>query len=167
MAFVMNHNTGTDTPITGVSELSLPRSIPNYGIDWRVQEDEPEKALIVNMNSPVAYPEKFRVSATDIANIYKDSGVSATQYSATKKGVKLYSQLTEHWTVTKTDDATYNVALPVSCAISLQLPQDPAVTIDDVLFLLGRAVSGLFDSGSETGVRLQALLRKSLKPSDM
>jgi hypothetical protein len=167
MSFVVNHNTGTDTPITGVSELSLPRSIPNFGVDWRTKSDEPEEVVITNMNAPVAYPERFRTGASDIADIYKGTGISSTEYSASRKGRNILSQLTEVWTVTDTVDTTYKVALPVSCHIVLKVPEDPAITADDILTLIGRNVSGLFDSGSETGSRLQALMRGSLKPSDM
>lgn len=163
MSFVVNHNTGTDTPISGVSELSLERGIPNFGADFRVVSDEPNEVIITNMNAPVAYPEKFRTAVTDIADIYRNSGITNTQYSVNRRGKNILVQLTETWTVTDTADTTYSVALPVSCHFVIKVPEDPAVTADDVLTLIGRAVSGLFDSGSEEGTRLQALMRGSLK----
>lgn len=167
MSFIVNHNTGTDTPIPGVSSLTLTRGLVNYKADWRIKEDEPEQFILTNLNAPVAYSESFRWAVSDIENIYKNTGITSNLYSPTRKGVNLLIQNVETWTVTDTEDTTYNVALPIEGHIVLKLPEDPAITVDDILTFIGRLVSGLFDTGSETGTRIQAFMRRSLRPSDM
>lgn len=167
MSFTVNKNIGTDTPISGVSSLTLERSIPNYGVDWRTKSDEPDEVVVTNMNSPVAFPEKFRVAASDINDIYKGTGISNTLVSPVRGGRNVLVQLTEIWTVTDSADPTYNVALPVSAHVVLKVPNHPAIVANDVVALLGRLVSGLYDSGSEESSRIAAILRGSLKPSDM
>jgi hypothetical protein len=167
MSLIVNTNIGTDTPVTGVTELTLDRSIPNYGSDWRVTKDEPDEVIITNMHAPVTYPEKFRTGVTEVADVYKGTGISSSLYSPTRKGNNVLVQLTEVWTVTDTVDTTYNVALPISGHVVLKIPQDPAITADLIIAFLGRLVSGLYETGSEDGTRLQALLRGALKPSDI
>lgn len=167
MSFIVNHNTGTDTAVPGVSTLTLTRGIPNFGADWREKMDSPEESIITNLNAPVAYPEKFRTAVSEISDIYKNTGIANTLMAPTRKGRNILSQLTEVWTVTDSVDTTYLVALPVSCHIVLKVPDHPAITASDIITLIGRAVSGLYETGDATGSRLQALMRGALKPTDM
>lgn len=160
----VNH---TDTPISGVTSLELARGLVNYGADFVAKQDSPDTVIVTNLTSPLTYPERFRFSAQEVANVYQGTGVDPTFYSPSKKGVSIVAQLNEIWTVTDSADATYNVALPVQAHIVLKIPNNENITPAMVETLLGRVVSGLYETGSESTTRLQAMLRGSLKPSDI
>lgn len=156
-----------DTTIPEVSSLTFPRGLVNFGADWKVKENEPNQAVLTNLTSPISYPERFRLGISDVTDVYKGAGIDPGLYSPTRRGVSLLSQLTEVWTVTDSTDATYNVALPVSAHLVIKLPNNENITPAMVQTLIGRLVSGLYETGSLDTKRMSALLRGSLVPSDL
>lgn len=162
----LNKNYSPDTEVPGVSSLSLARGIPNFGADWKVKNDEPNEVILTNLNSPVAYPENYRFGSTVVKDIYKGTGISPSLYSQSREGTNSLCQLTEVWTKTDTADPSYTVALPISGHVVLKIPNDPIITVEDIIGFLGRLISGFYETGSAEGTRLQAILRGCLKPSD-
>lgn len=160
----VNH---TDTPISGVTSLTLDRGLVNYGADFKVKQESVDTAILVNLTSPLAFPETFRFKCQEVANVYTGSGIDPSYYAVTKKGVSLVAQLNEVWTITDTTDTSYQVALPVQAHIVLKIPNNENITPAMVETLLARVVSGLYETGSEATTRLQAMLRGSMKPSDV
>lgn len=157
----------TDTAIPGVSSLSLNRGLVNYAADFKVKSDEPGEVILTNLTSPVVYPEKIRISVSDVSNVYTGSSIEPSLFSPTKRGTSLLVQLTEVWKVSDTVDPNLEIALPVSAHLVIKVPNHELVTPAAVETLLGRLVSGLYETGSQTTTRLTALLRGSLKPSDI
>jgi len=157
----------TDTAISGVTSLAFERGLVNFGADFKVKSDEPEEAILTNLTSPVVYPERIRYSVSDVANIYAGSSVEPSLYSPTKRGTSLLAQVSETWKVTDSGDASYEVALPVSAHLVIKVPNHELVTPAAIQTLLGRLISSLYDTGDLTTARLTALLRGSLKPSDL
>lgn len=156
-----------DTAIPGVSSLDFSRGLVNFGTDFKVKLDEPGEVILTNITSPVVYPEKLRISVSDVANIYTGSSIEPSLYAPTKKGVSLLCQLTEVWKVTDSAVPEMEIALPVSTHIVIKVPNHELVTPDAIITMLGRNLSGFFETGSETSERLTALLRGSMKPSDI
>lgn len=157
----------TDTAIDGVSTLDLARGLVNYGADWKVKQDEPNEVILTNLTSPITYPERFRVGASEVVDVYKGSGIDAGLYAPTRRGISVLCQLTEVWKVTDSTDATYEVALPITGHIVLKVPSNENITPAMINTFMGRLVSGLFETGSETTTRLASILRGSLKPADL
>lgn len=157
----------TDTPISGVTTLTLPRGKVNYGADFRVKSEEPNEVLLTNMTSPIGFPENFRIGISEVANVYKGSNIDPAFCPPSKKGLSLLVQLTEMWKVTDTTDPSYEVCLPVSAHIVIKVPNNEAILASDVNALIGRLISGAFETGSENNDRLQAMLRGSLLPKDL
>lgn len=157
----------TDTAISGVSSLNFARGLLNFGADFKVKSDEPGEVILTNLTSPVIYPEKMRISTSDVSNVYSGSSIEASLYSPTKRGTSVLIQMTEIWKVTDDTDTSYEVALPVSAHLVIKVPNHELVTPEAVQTLVGRLISGLYDSGSTQTTRLSALLRGSLKPSDI
>lgn len=108
----------TDTPIGGVSSLNFARGLINYGADFRRKLQNASELVMTNLTSPVDRPEKFRLSYSDVANIYSGTDIDASVYAPSKKGVSVLCQLTEVFSVTDSVDATFRVDLPIS-ALSL------------------------------------------------
>lgn len=157
----------TDTPISGVSELTFPRGLVNYKADWRVKSQTGKESVITNLTTPLDQPEKIRIAFTEVSNIYAGSGVEASVASPTKKGVSVLAQLTQVVKITDTADPDFCVELPLSFHIVMKVPTSAYLTADDVQTSLGRLISGVFDTGSTSTARLNALFRGSLLPSDM
>ena len=157
----------TDTAISGVTSLNFTRGLVNFGADFKVKSDEPGEVILTNLTSPVVYPEKMRISASDVANVYTGSSIEPSLYAPTKRGTSLLVQLTEIWKVTDTAVPEMEIALPVSAHIVIKVPNHELVTPAAVETLVGRLISGLYETGSTNSKRLTALLRGSLKPSDI
>jgi hypothetical protein len=157
----------TDTPIPDVTTLSLTRGLVNFGADYRVKSSTAGEVVVTNLTSPVDRPERFRIAFSEVANVYSGSGIDPTCYAPSKKGVSVLIQLTDIYSVTDDTDASYRVDLPVSAHLVLKIPSNENITSDAIQALVGRLVSGLYDTGSEETTRIVSLIRGSLTPSDL
>lgn len=156
-----------DTAISGVSSLSIPIGLVNYGKDWAVRAGSPASELkIANLNSPRGLEEQFRFAQSDITNVYRNTNIDPGLFSPSKRGVSLLSQLTGAFTVT--DSVTSEMYVePIEGHIVLKIPSDQYITDAMVLTFIGRMITGLFNTGVVTSERLKAMLRGSLLPSDL
>lgn len=156
-----------DSAISGVTSLPFARALINFVQDFRVKENTPANAIAVNLTSPVDRTEKFQWAYTEVKDTYANTGIDASAYAASRKGIKVLCKVSDIWSVTDTVDADYRVDLPVSAHIVLTLPQSEYITSDMLLTLTARAVSGLFDTGSLTTERISGLVKGSLLPTGL
>jgi len=157
----------TDTAISGNPVLTLPRGSVNYSADFRAKVDTPNEVILTNLTSPVDRPEKFRISYSEVANIYNGTDVDPSVYGPSKKGVSLLVQLTETFSETDSVDPMYRVDLPISIHCVMKFPANASITTAMLQTALGRLVSGFYATGSMTVDRLNSMVRGSLKPSDI
>lgn len=158
----------TDTPISGVTTLSFPRGILNYEKDFRVKSNNNGKEVILtNITSPIDRPENIRVAYSDVANIYSGTGIEPSVTAPTKRGVSILTQVTDVLSVQDDTDADFRLDLPLSCHLVIKVPASEYVTAAQVKITVGRLLSSLFDSGSLTDSRLEAILRGSLVPTEL
>lgn len=157
----------TDTPISGVTSLNFARGLVNYGANFRKKSDVPGEVILTNLTSPIDRPERFRVSSSDVANVYAGTDIDASVYAPSKKGVSILCQLTEVVSVTDDTDASFRVDLPISAHLVLKVPSSEFLTSAMIQTFIGRLVSGLYDTGSLTTARLESILRGSLSPGDL
>lgn len=155
-----------DTPVPGVTELKFPRAVVNFGADYRIREDEPNNVIVTNLTAPQGKPETFRWAYSEIADVYKGTDIEPALRTQTKRGVQVLVKNDETWRISDSEDPTYEVALPVSAHLVLKIPNSDMITSEQVEYLVGRLISGLFSTGSESLDRLTALLRGSLRPLD-
>lgn len=157
-----------DTPINGVTALALDRAILNFGKDFRVRSSDAGKELVLtNLTSPVDRPEKLRVAFSEINNIYTGTGIDPSVSSPTKRGVSLLVQLTNVMSITDSTDPDYRIDLPLSAHMVIKVPSSEHITGGVVEDLVGRLLSGLYESGSVSTTRLESILRGSLAPADL
>lgn len=156
-----------DTAISGVSAINFARGLLNYGADFRVVMDEPGEVHLTNLTSPVVFPEKIRFAVSDVKNVYTGKAIEPSMYSPTKSGTSLLVQVTEVWKRTDSANPLVEVALPVSAQLVIKVPNDELVTPAAIEALVGRCLSGLYETGATTTTRLTAMLRGSLKPLDL
>lgn len=157
----------TDTAIPGVTSLSLPRGLVNFGTDFSVQKNGVTDITLTNLTCPLDQPEKFRFAIQTIANIYANTGVDPSVWGANRQGQSLLIQLSEVASVTDSTDPSFRVDLPITCNITFKAPMNSAITPEILLALLGRAVSGAFDTGLATTTGIKRLIHGSLIPSDL
>jgi len=148
-----------DTPIEGVSKLDFPRALLNLKEDFRVKSDQNGKEVILtNISSPIDRPEKIRLGYNEISNIYAGTGIDPSVLAPTKKGVSILAQVTDVLSVTDSQDADYRIDLPMSCHLVIKVPASEFIDAAKVKTQIGRMLSSLFDTGSLTESRLEAIL---------
>lgn len=157
----------TDTPIAGVTSLDLPRGLVNFGADFRSVSSVPGEVVLTNITCPTDRPENFRVGYTSVKDVYSGSAIDQSVYAPSRKGISVVVQLTDTYSVTDSVDAEFRVDLPVSSHLVIKVPSSEYLTSEMVLAQVGRLMSGIFETGSETSDRLKAILRGSLTPSDI
>lgn len=162
MAYSIAYNV-SDTPISG-ADMKLQLPAVNFSTDFRVERDEPDELIVTNLTSPIGIPERFRFGFSTIANVYNGTRIEPAMRSQMIQGVSVLCQLNDTWTVTDSADPTYSILLPVSCHVVLKVPNSPALTGDNIQYLLTRTISGLMPQGQVGTQRLAALLRGSLRP---
>jgi hypothetical protein len=157
----------TDTAISGVSSLTFPRGLVNLSKDFRVKSNNGKEVVLTNVTSPIDRPENVRLAYTEVANIYSGTGIEPSVAAPSKKGVSVLAQVTDVLSVTDSADADYRIDLPLSAHLVIKVPASEYITSAQVQTLIGRLLSGLFDTGSTAGTRLEAILRGSLVPSEL
>lgn len=158
----------TDTPVSGVTELTFPRAVLNIQKDFRVKSNNNGKEIVLtNITSPIDRPENIRLAYSDVANIYSGTGIEPSVSAPTKRGVSVLAQVTDVLSVQDTTDADFRIDLPLSAHLVIKAPASEYVTADQVQVLIGRLLSSLFDTGVVTTSRLEAILRGSLAPSEL
>lgn len=160
----INH---TDTAVSGVSTLALNRAVLNFKSDFCIKQDDPGEAIISNRTSPIDCPEKFRFACSPVKDIYQNTDIEPSARAASRRGSRILCQLSDVYTLTDSSDATFRVNLPMEGHIVLTLPNDNNITEGMLLAFIGRLISGLFETGSQTASRLQSLLRGAMLPSDL
>ena len=160
----INH---TDTAVSGITTLGLDRAVLNFGKDFCIKQDDPGEAVISNRTSPIDCPEKFRFACSSVKDIYQNTDIEPSTRAASRRGSRVLCQLSDVYTLTDSTDATFRVNLPIEGHIVLTLPNDNNLTDAMLLAFIGRMISGLFETGSNTATRLQSLLRGAMLPSDL
>lgn len=158
----------TDTPIEGVSTLNFPRGLLNIKQDFRVKSNDNGKEIVLtNVTSPIDRPENIRIAYNQVSNIYNGTGIEPSVLAPTKRGVNVLTQLTDIYSVVDDTDADYRIDLPVSCHLVIKAPASEFIDAEIIQKSIGRLLSSLFDTGSVSDSRLEAILRGSLVPSEL
>lgn len=157
-----------DTPITGVTSLKFERGLLNLKEDFRIKSNQNGKEVVLtNITSPIDRGEAIRLAYTDVNNVYSGTSIDPSVYAPTKRGVSILTQVTNTLSVTDDADPDYRVDLPVSAHLVLKVPASEYINAQQVEVLIGRLLSSLFDTGSDSESRLEAILRGSLLPTEL
>lgn len=138
-----------------------------YATNFAIQSNRAGEATITNMNCPVAYPETVRFSAADVRNVYKDSGVDPNLYAASARGRSVVVSIKDTWKEFDTEDATYEVALPMKAHLVVTVPNVATITDADIERFVARLCSCAFTGASGTPSRLMELLKGSMLPQGL
>lgn len=157
----------TDTAPAGGATKTLTRPNLNYAANFSVATNGDNKCIIVNRTSPMDQPETFRFQETNVANVYEGTQIDPSVYATSKAGVSLVVQVQDILRVTDTVDPTYQVDLPISVHMVVKLPKSQYITAANIETVIGRCVSGLYDTDSTGTTRIDSLVRGSMQPSTL
>lgn len=156
----------TDTGVEGVSTLTLDKGIINWGADFRVKSQDATSITLTNMTSPIDKPEVFKISVQPVKDVYKGSLVDPGMYGPYRKGTSLLGRLDGVFTVEDSVLGTsYDEA--IEAHIVIKTSNNPLITPAIVEDFVGRALAAFYESGSASTSRIAAILRGSLKPTDL
>lgn len=122
---------------------------------------------ITNTTSPIDVPETARIAIQNVGNIYDGTDILPSYFATSKAGRQLLIQLNDILTATDSADLSYRADLPFSGHVVLKFPTNSLVTADMLLAFYERLISMAFATGAVTKSRLEALMRGSLKPSNL
>lgn len=136
-------------------------------LDWescyRATSMDPKNTTLASIVAPMGSEQDYRSQFITLKNVYSNTSIASANRSASTKGVRMYIQKHETWDVTDSGDAGYNVKLPVSCSIAVDIPENSLVTASEVRSLINRTLAFTFDSTD----RLATLMRGALVPKDL
>lgn len=140
---------------------------PTYA-SYAVTTDEPDECVLTYLSSPLGKDETIKYACYPVANVYKGTGIAATDQSAAVEGVKIVASLRQTWSVVAEEADTVsapNYKIPVTAQVSITVPKNEYISSSDLYTLLRQATGTLFDS---TGAhRLAKLVRGSVRPSEV
>jgi hypothetical protein len=155
----------TDTAISGVTALAFAeRGLINFEADFARRAGQNGDLRLINITSPPGCLEVYRYSYNEVSNIYSGFNIDPAYQLASRRGANLLVGLTEVWSKGDDTDATYRKDSGISGHIVLKYPQDEIITAARMEAFIGRLLSGLYNTGKESTVRMGALLRGSLEP---
>lgn len=157
-------NTAT-SPETGARMDVLPAPI-NWNADWRVVETKPGEVIMTNIGAPMDQPEKIRVAFSEIADVYKGTGIIPNPNTITysKKGISLLVQ----YTCVGTDSDNPDGVFPVSAHLVLKLPAGVEADGATIGQIIGRVLGSLYETKATLmDTRTSSLLRGALVPTDL
>lgn len=144
----------------------FPRRYINLTADWAVKSNTPGEAIMTNITSPADRIEKIRIGFSEVADIYKGSGIDPAYYAPSRKGVSVVSQITEVGRITESTDASF-VDVPLSAHLVIKAPSNELITVAVVQTLLSGLISTLFPENSIATTRLNAMLRGVTVPPEL
>jgi hypothetical protein len=124
------------------------------------------EAVLSNTEVALGYDETLKLSSKPVKNVYQNADIDVSLQAPTKRGRTLLVSLDEIWKETDSEDATYEVALPMHGHIVLRVPNNSTLSYDDVLAFAQRLVSFLYGENKTTSARLRDMLKGAILPDE-
>lgn len=154
------------TPVASTKQITLDDL--GYGTDWAVKGGVSNHGVFTNITTPVSFPETLRIAVKDVSNVYADTGIDPGLWAPTARGRSLVVSLRDTWREIDSEDATYEVALPMKAHLVLEVPnQNGTISASDINAFVTRLISALFTGGVSADSRITDILRGVIKPSGM
>lgn len=154
-----------DTAIAGVTAPTLTLPVLNYDSDFRLKKSNAANEItMVNTTTGLDEDEQIRVAFNEIADIYKNAGISCDNVSSSKTGYSLLVQLTKTVKVADSADATYSAHVPLSVHIVIKVPRMEAVTNETIKLLVSRLFATLYEGGT---LKALGMLKGAISPKGL
>lgn len=157
----------TDTT-TGVTAHGITIPSVNPGVDFRVLDQKGNVFIMTNVTSPIGYPETVKFSSETINDLYSGTTVDKALYAASRKGRGVMVSLHDVYKAVSDEDDSFELALPFQTSLAFKFLQNSLVTEQMIVEGISRLIAFLFETDQATmDSRIRALIRGSLKPSDL
>lgn len=154
-----------DTAISGVTAPSLTLPVLNYDSDFRLKtSSNANEVVMVNTTTGLDEDEQIRIAFNEIADIYKNSGISCDNVSSSKTGYSLLVQLTKTVQLTDNADATFSAHVPISVHMVIKVPKIEAITNDTIKILVSRLFAALYEGGT---LKALGMLKGAISPKGL
>lgn len=139
----------------------------NFGTQFTVDIIEPTKVGITNLTSPPDQKDHITYQYMTVNDIYKGTTIDPSAYSPNRKGISVATVVHDVMRVTDSVDPSYLVDLPIKVSISVVTPQSQYLAASAVQTALLRCVAAWYSFGVVDTSRIDALIRGSMKPSEL
>lgn len=157
MSYTITTNVPT-SETTGESIQSSYVATKNYALT----KDLSGECELTNILSPIGLPEVLTYRASNIADIYKNANIDRTLWTPTKRGISVNYHLRQTWSAKDAAVPTAPVyAMPVTASLTIRIPQNEFITLDDVNGLIAQLLGMLYPDGTSC---IAANLRYALNP---
>lgn len=157
MAKTISNNQPSETSTRTISVPIIP-----WGNEYRTVAHSGLQSDLTNIQVGIGDPSTFRFNGRSIKNVYSNTPIDANYQAPSKKGTEAFLQRNEVWSIKDSSDPSYEVKIPVSCAIRFTVPAISGVDGSAVEGLITRTLAGLYTDDSTT--RLDAILRLAVNP---
>lgn len=141
----------TDTATSSPKPVQLTVPELNYDEDFAIKStlsaNGKAEVKLLNQTSPLGQCELVRYGVSEIADIYKGTGISQDHIGDSTKGVKLLAQITETLKVTDDASPTFVVESPFSVQLVLTGPSNQYATDALYVSLIARLIGTLYEHG--------------------
>lgn len=131
---------------------------------YAVTKDIAGECQLTNISAPIGLPEVLTYRGSNLADIYANSGIDRALYTPSRRGVSINAHLRQTWSAR--DDSVPQApqyAMPVTCSITLRIPQNEFITLQNVEQLYSKCLGMLFPNGSSF---VAQMLRLALNPKE-
>lgn len=122
------------------------------------------EAQLTNTGSPIGLPEILTYRASNIADIYQNSGIDRSLFTPTRRGLSVNYHVRQTWTASDSTDPKASVyAMPVTASLTIRIPQNELISIDNVDALIAKLLGMLYPDGTSC---IAANVRFALNPKN-
>lgn len=148
----------SDKPATNIAASHVDTSY------YALTKDLTGECQLTNIQSPISLPEILTYRASNIADIYQNSGIDRTLVTPTRRGISVNYHLRQTWTAADASQPTApTYAMPVTASLTLRIPQNEFISLDNVNTLISKMLGMLFPDGQSS---LAANIRFALNPKE-
>lgn len=153
---------------TGATDKSVTLPATNFA-DWALDETNVDTITLSNSVDALDTPETMKVTIQNVKNIYKNSDIPHDA-GIPASGVRMVVSV--HGTWTESDDSDTSLPkhyAPVACSVTVVVPKWASVKSKAVIDLIGRAVSGYFETDDSVSncSRISKMLRGIERPKNI
>lgn len=135
------------TAVGGLATITKTFAPLNFDADFRITEEGPSKAVMVDVTAPVDRPATLRIAQTVRPNVYSGTGLGENVMLPSRKGLDTIIEAREVWSAQDTLYPDQTFFLPFRVAITINAPMSAYVTADAVEAGIERCLAGIYAQG--------------------
>jgi hypothetical protein len=170
MSKILSRNNPTAGVVIPEATLERMKAFDFKDSPFDVIEDGPNKCVILDTATPIDRQRVMTFIRDTVKDIYTGSTIPQAYRLGSTAGVRIINKVSDIWTITDTEDASYRVDFPVEAHTVITIPLVDLITEQDMYQQVMDAAATMFyakDSGDGTftaTARLAKEARGIVKP---